>query len=139
MSDPTCRQTLAPHTPSCTAAPAALSSSSVFRIRDVAARLCEAQQVQVAPEGIADKVNAGTGTAGKLVNDPALYDRLSALAERLDQVSTRLDTGEGTVGQLLQDKQLYENMNGAASELRALIGDIRKDPKKYLNVKVSIF
>ena len=90
-------------------------------------------------EDIAGKVNAGTGTAGKLVNDPELYDRLNALAERLDQVSKRLDTGEGTVGQLLQDKQLYENMNGAASELRALIGDIRKDPKKYLNVKVSIF
>jgi hypothetical protein len=34
---------------------------------------------------------------------------------------------------------LYENMNGAVSELRALVGDVRKDPKKYLNVRVSIF
>ena len=61
MSDPTCRQTLAPHAPSCTAAPAALSSSSVFRIRDGAARLCEAQQAQVAPEGIADTVASAPG------------------------------------------------------------------------------
>jgi hypothetical protein len=30
-------------------------------------------------------------------------------------------------------------MNAAASELRGLIAEIRKDPKKYLNVKVSIF
>ena len=30
-------------------------------------------------------------------------------------------------------------MNAAASELRQLISDIRKDPKKYLNVRVSIF
>jgi hypothetical protein len=30
-------------------------------------------------------------------------------------------------------------MNGAATELRQLIGDIRKDPRKYLNVRVSIF
>jgi phospholipid/cholesterol/gamma-HCH transport system substrate-binding protein len=50
-----------------------------------------------------------------------------------------LEQGKGAAGQLLQDKQLYENMNGAASELRGLIGDIRKDPKKYLNVRVSIF
>ena len=50
-----------------------------------------------------------------------------------------MNSGEGTAGQLLQDKQLYENMNQAASELRGLIGDIRKDPKRYLNVKVSIF
>jgi hypothetical protein len=30
-------------------------------------------------------------------------------------------------------------MNSAASELKGLIADIRKDPKKYLNVRVSIF
>ena len=30
-------------------------------------------------------------------------------------------------------------MNGAANEVRELIADIRKDPKKYLNVRVSIF
>jgi len=30
-------------------------------------------------------------------------------------------------------------MNAASSELRALIGDIRKDPRKYLNIRVSIF
>ena len=33
----------------------------MFRIRDGAARLCEAQQVQVAPEGIADKVASAPG------------------------------------------------------------------------------
>jgi hypothetical protein len=43
------------------------------------------------------------------------------------------------MGQFLHDKQLYDNMNAAANELRSLIGDIRKDPKKYLNVRVSIF
>jgi hypothetical protein len=30
-------------------------------------------------------------------------------------------------------------MNGAVGDLRALITEIKKDPKKYLNVKVSIF
>ena len=30
-------------------------------------------------------------------------------------------------------------MNGTVSEMRALIAEIKKDPKKYLNVKVSIF
>lgn len=88
---------------------------------------------------LTDKLNQGQGTMGRLITDPELYDRLSRMADRLDQVAARLDTGEGTVGQLLRDRQLYENMNGAATELRALVGDIRKDPRKYLNVKVSIF
>ena len=61
------------------------------------------------------------------------------MALRIDKLTTDLQQGQGTAGQLLHDKQLYENMNQAASELRGLIGDIRKDPKKYLNVKVSIF
>ena len=52
---------------------------------------------------------------------------------------TKLNDGEGTAGQLLKDKQLYENMNGAVSDMRALLTAIKKDPKKYLNVKVSIF
>jgi hypothetical protein len=30
-------------------------------------------------------------------------------------------------------------MNGTVNEVRALMSDIRKDPKKYLNVKVSLF
>jgi len=40
---------------------------------------------------------------------------------------------------LLKDKRLYENMNGAVNDMRELLTAIKKDPKKYLNVKVSIF
>ena len=68
-----------------------------------------------------------------------LFDRLNSVSERFDQVATKLNEGEGTVGQLLKDKQLYENMNGAVNDFRALMTEIKKDPKKYLNVKVSIF
>ena len=61
------------------------------------------------------------------------------MSERLDKVVAQLQAGEGTAGQLLHDKQLYENMNKTATELQALVRDIRADPKKYLNVRVSIF
>jgi len=30
-------------------------------------------------------------------------------------------------------------MNGAGNDMRALLAAIKADPKKYLNVKVSIF
>ncbi len=85
------------------------------------------------------RINRGEGTAGKLVTDPALYDRLNSVTERLDALVTRLNDGEGTAGQLLKDKQLYENMNGAVADLRALVADIRRDPRKYLNIRVSVF
>ena len=90
-------------------------------------------------EEITAKINRGEGTAGKLVADDALYNRLNSVTERLDQFVDQLNSGQGTVGQLLKDKQLYENMNGAISDLRSLIAEIKKDPRKYLTVRVSIF
>jgi phospholipid/cholesterol/gamma-HCH transport system substrate-binding protein len=85
------------------------------------------------------KLNRGEGTAGKLMTDPALFDRLNSVTNRLDTLVTRLNEGEGTAGLLLKDRQLYENMNKVTSEMSALIAEITKNPRKYLNVKVSIF
>ena len=90
-------------------------------------------------ETLTGRLNRGEGTAGKLMSDTALYERFTSVAQRLDTLTTNLNAGEGTAGQLLRDKQLYENMNQTVGELRELIAEIRKDPKKYLNVKVSIF
>ncbi|MBA2353641.1 MAG: MCE family protein [Acidobacteria bacterium] len=84
-------------------------------------------------------LNAGEGTAGKLLKDAALYDRVDSITQRLDTLVTRINSGDGTAGKLLNDKQLYDNMNGAVSELRILLADVRKDPRKFLNVRVSIF
>ena len=86
-----------------------------------------------------DECCRGEGSAGKLLTDNALYNRLDSVVQRLDTLVTALNKGEGTAGRLLQDKQLYDNMNGAVVELRSLLAEIKKDPKKYLNVKVTIF
>ena len=88
---------------------------------------------------LTDRLNSGQGTAGKLLTDSALYDRLNQLSGRLDEVITKLNNGEGTVGLLLKDKQLYENMNKTVLDFQALLEAIKKDPKHYLNIKVSIF
>ncbi len=90
-------------------------------------------------QSVTDRLNSGEGSAGKLLSDEALFNRLNSMAGRLDQITSRLQAGEGTAGELLQNKQLYENMNQTVLELRGLLTDIRKDPKKYLTVKVSIF
>lgn len=90
-------------------------------------------------EGVTAKLNAGEGTAGRLLNETVLYDRLNATMQRLDAITTSLDAGEGTLGQLLKDRQLYENMNQTILELRDFLAAVRKDPRKYLNVRVSIF
>jgi phospholipid/cholesterol/gamma-HCH transport system substrate-binding protein len=88
---------------------------------------------------ITGRLSKGEGTLGQLMTNDQLFVRLNATTDRLDKLVASLQQGEGTAGQLLHDKQLYENMNKTASELQALVKDIRADPKKYLNVRVSIF
>ncbi|MBI4477123.1 MAG: MCE family protein [Acidobacteria bacterium] len=90
-------------------------------------------------EAISGRLTKGEGTLGKLMTDEALHKRFESVAARLDALVTDINQGGGTMGRLMRDKQLYENMNAAASELRSLVSDIRKDPRKYLNVKVSLF
>jgi phospholipid/cholesterol/gamma-HCH transport system substrate-binding protein len=90
-------------------------------------------------DAITARINKGEGTAGALLTDKELYNRLNSMSDRLDKVIGGLQQGEGTAGLLLRDKQLYDNMNGAVGELRALVRDIRADPRKFLNVRVSLF
>jgi phospholipid/cholesterol/gamma-HCH transport system substrate-binding protein len=85
------------------------------------------------------KMNSGDGTVGRLMTDQALYDKLTSVTTRLDELVTRLNEGQGTAGQLLKDQRLYENMNKVTTELASFIAEVKKDPRKYLNVKVSIF
>ena len=88
---------------------------------------------------VTGRLTRGEGTAGKLLTDQQLYDRLNGMADTVNELTSGLKAGQGTAGQLLRDQQLYENMNRAAVELRDLLADIRKDPRKYLRVNVSIF
>jgi len=54
-----------------------------------------------------------------------------------------MDRGEGTLGRLSKDQALYDNaaqaaadFDQAAVELRKLVADIRREPKKFLSLKV---
>src|SRR5262245_6797150 len=90
-------------------------------------------------DGITARLKRGEGTAGKLLTDDALYKRIDGLTARLDEVTKKLNDGQGTASQLLNDRKLYDSLNKTIAELGGLLSDIRKDPQKYLRVKVSIF
>src|SRR5688572_17486987 len=90
-------------------------------------------------DAITARISRGEGSAGALINERQLYDRLNSMSGRLDDVIASLQKGEGTAGLLLQDRQLYENMNATVAEMRKLITAIMADPRRYLNVRVSLF
>lgn len=84
-------------------------------------------------------LNKGEGTMGQLMKNDALYKRLDAVTGNLEQLTAKLNQGTGTAGKLLTDTQLHDNLNKTVVEMQQLLADIRKDPKKFLNVRMSLF
>lgn len=62
--------------------------------------------------------------------------RLASAVSQADSVFSKANSGQGTVGLLLNDPRLYRNSDSLVTELRGLVADMKKNPKRYLNVKV---
>jgi phospholipid/cholesterol/gamma-HCH transport system substrate-binding protein len=84
-------------------------------------------------------VRAGKGTLGKLVTDETLYNKLRDTSSNLSEATSKLNRNDNTAGKLFSDPQLYDNLTGLTGDMRALIGEFRKNPKKFLSIKLSFF
>lgn len=78
--------------------------------------------------GIVQDVHRGRGTIGKLMNDPALYDRLNSTAGKLDSVVTSIQLGQGTLGKLATSDEIYTKTTAAMDNVNSVLGAI-KDQK----------
>ena len=63
--------------------------------------------------------------------------RLDSLRASLQGSASRLERGEGTVGKLMKDERLYADLEASVHDLRALIADLKANPRKYF--KFSVF
>ncbi|MBP1646596.1 MAG: transporter substrate-binding protein [Bacteroidetes bacterium] len=62
---------------------------------------------------------------------------LKSTTSSLDAIAQRIEMGEGTIGKLSRDPRLYNNLDSVASNLNALIIDLRENPSRY--VRLSLF
>ncbi len=96
-------------------------------------------EVAVQIKGIAGDLNAGKGTAGKLLKDDALYTEVRASLSKLDNILGNAQGGRGTLGKLITDDSLYNNLNNFSAESTQMIKDFRANPKKYLTIQLKLF
>jgi phospholipid/cholesterol/gamma-HCH transport system substrate-binding protein len=61
---------------------------------------------------------------------------LRGVMARADSVLFKVDQGQGTLGLLVNDPRLYQNTDSLLRELRALLADVKKQPKRYFGVKI---
>jgi phospholipid/cholesterol/gamma-HCH transport system substrate-binding protein len=84
-------------------------------------------------------VRAGKGTLGKLATDETLYNKLRDTSNNLSEATAKLNQNTNTAGKLFSDPQLYDNLTSLSGDMRSLIADFRKNPKKFLSIKLNIF
>ena len=85
------------------------------------------KDVSVQLKQIAERLNSGEGTLGKLLSaDDRMYKDLSDAVASLKRISEKIEKGEGLLGRLVQDDSLYEEIESVIGEVRATVDDYRE-------------
>jgi phospholipid/cholesterol/gamma-HCH transport system substrate-binding protein len=84
-------------------------------------------------------IRGGKGTLGKLATDEVLYNKLRETSTNLAEATSKLNKDNNTAGKIFSDPALYDNLTSASADLRQFLVEFRKNPKKYLTVKLTFF
>lgn len=61
---------------------------------------------------------------------------LKATSGKLDAVLAKVDSGPGSAAMLINDPGAYNDVRGLLQRMDSLLADIKKNPKRYINVKI---
>ncbi len=73
---------------------------------------------------IEDAIISGKGTAGKLIADPGLYNKLDDTVAELRNLVAAINNGKGSIGKLTHDDDLYNRLNDTATKLDTIATDL---------------
>jgi phospholipid/cholesterol/gamma-HCH transport system substrate-binding protein len=65
-----------------------------------------------------------------------LTARMQTTTDRANALLARADSGNGTLALLLRDPGAYNDLRHLLGQLDSLAADIRKNPRKYINLKI---
>lgn len=66
----------------------------------------------------------------------ATVDNVNQITATLSQFSKQLNDKNSTLGLLTSDPELYNRLNQVSADIDSLLVDIKKNPKRYINIKV---
>lgn len=66
----------------------------------------------------------------------ATMDNVHSITTNLDDFSKQLNNQSSTLGQLTTNDELYRKLNRVTADIDSLIVDIKKNPKRYINIKL---
>jgi phospholipid/cholesterol/gamma-HCH transport system substrate-binding protein len=62
--------------------------------------------------------------------------QLKETSGKLDAIIAKVDSGNGSAAKLLNDPGVYNDVRQLLQRMDSLVADIKKNPKRYINVKV---
>ena len=65
-----------------------------------------------------------------------LSAQVKETSTKLDAVLAKVDSGPGSAAKLLNDPGAYNDVRGLLQRMDSLLADIKKNPKRYINVKI---
>jgi len=97
---------------------------------------------------VADNLQSGKGTAGQIINNPGLYNKIDTAVDQLVVIEKNLNRGRGTLGKLLTDDEMYNRLNDTVGKLQHIADDLNagkgsagmllKDDSLYKNLNSTI-
>jgi phospholipid/cholesterol/gamma-HCH transport system substrate-binding protein len=72
----------------------------------------------------------------KQSNLQQVISQLDTAVENIDTIIMDMHSQKGTVGKLLYDSTLYNQLNATVVSADSLLTDIKKHPKRYINISV---
>lgn len=79
-----------------------------------------------------------TAVSGQLKEMPleATMANIGQTSESLKELMAKLNSDKSSLGMLVNDPQLYNNLNNASASLDSLLRDVKKNPKRYISIKL---
>jgi phospholipid/cholesterol/gamma-HCH transport system substrate-binding protein len=99
-------------------------------------------------DSIITYIQSGQGSIGKIIYDPALFNRANDVLNQMQQVVGQINSPNGTIGKLINSDELYQKANTAIDNLNKIIDQINsgqgtlgkfvKDPSLYDNANKTV-
>lgn len=93
-------------------------------------------------------VESGQGSIGKLIYDPALYNKVNGTVAEFQTLVDDIAKGNGSLGKLIEDDELYNKANATIDKVNQMIdqvnagngtvGKLLKDPALYDNANRTV-
>jgi phospholipid/cholesterol/gamma-HCH transport system substrate-binding protein len=62
--------------------------------------------------------------------------QLATVVAHTDSIVRKVNAGDGSLGLLVNDSRLYRNSDSLVTDLRALLADVKRDPRRYFGIRI---